>query len=90
MHLKDLRQYMPIEHRKIIQAINNYPTIKDKADKELFNDCLEGIAKFREVHIEWAQRYIQKHVKNNRGTGGTPYMQWLSQLITETRNYKIV
>jgi indoleamine 2,3-dioxygenase len=24
-----------------------------------------------------------------RGTGGTPYMQWLSQLIAETRGHKI-
>jgi indoleamine 2,3-dioxygenase len=28
-------------------------------------------------------------VKDPRGTGGTPYMQWLKQLIDETRAAKI-
>jgi indoleamine 2,3-dioxygenase len=28
-------------------------------------------------------------VTDPRGTGGTPYMQWLAQLIAETRAHKI-
>jgi indoleamine 2,3-dioxygenase len=33
--------------------------------------------------------YIRKRVEDPRGTGGTPYMEWLAQLIEETRGHKI-
>jgi hypothetical protein len=36
----------------------------------------------------WAEDYINKRVADPRGTGGTPYMQWLRQLIAETRAHK--
>jgi indoleamine 2,3-dioxygenase len=47
------------------------------------------MATFREVHYGWAQQYIERHVADPRGTGGTPYAQWLKQLIDETRAAKI-
>jgi indoleamine 2,3-dioxygenase len=47
------------------------------------------MATFREVHLGWAEEYINKRMTDPRGTGGTPYMQWLSQLIAETRGHKI-
>ena len=59
------------------------------ADKAIFNDVLEAMATFREVHYGWAQQYIERHVADPRGTGGTPYAQWLKQLIDETRAAKI-
>jgi indoleamine 2,3-dioxygenase len=34
-------------------------------------------------------RYIAAHERDPRGTGGTPYMNWLSQLIDETRAHKL-
>ena len=42
---------------------------------------------FREVHFGWADEYIHQRVTDPRGTGGTPYRQWLQQLIDETRNH---
>ena len=36
----------------------------------------------------WAEEYINRRVADPRGTGGTPYMQWLGQLIAETRCIK--
>ena len=54
-------------------------------DKEPFNDALEALASFRETHLQFAVRYIAAHERDPRGTGGTPYMSWLSQLIDETR-----
>jgi indoleamine 2,3-dioxygenase len=47
------------------------------------------MATFREIHYGWAQQYINQWVTDPRGTGGTPYMHWLKQLIDETRAAKI-
>ena len=33
--------------------------------------------------------YIQDKLDDPRGTGGTPYMQWLTQLIDETRAWRL-
>jgi len=50
---------------------------------------LEAMATFREVHYTWAQEYVNRWVEDPRGTGGTPYMEWLRQLIDETRLHKL-
>ena len=65
------------------------PPVKPLADKAIFNDVLEAMASFREVHYGWAELYIHRHVHDPRGTGGTPYRRWLQQLIEETRAHKI-
>jgi indoleamine 2,3-dioxygenase len=56
----------------------------------MYNAVLEAIADFRTVHYGWAQAYINRWTDDPRGTGGTPYMEWLKQLIEETRAFKIV
>ena len=45
---------------------------------------------FRAVHYGWVQEYINRRTDDPRGTGGTPYMEWLRQLIEETHAFKIV
>lgn len=87
-HLMDIRQYMPPSHREFIERTAKLPNIKALAKAEIFDRVLELMAQFREVHLNWAVGYINKHVKDPRGTGGTPYMQWLQQLIDETRGHK--
>ncbi len=88
-HLADMRNYMPAEHRAIIEAVEAMPDIREIADKEAYNGVLDAMATFREVHYGWAQEYINRWTDDPRGTGGTPYMQWLKQLIEETRAFKI-
>jgi indoleamine 2,3-dioxygenase len=88
-HLADMRQFMPAEHRKVIDEVEALPPVKPLASKDVFNDALEAIATFREVHFGWAELYIHRHVQDPRGTGGTPYRQWLQQLIDETRRHQI-
>lgn len=88
-HLADMQNFMPSEHRQLIATVRNLDDLRPLAEKELFNDVLEAMATFREVHFGWADEYINKRVTDPRGTGGTPYMQWLSQLIAETRAHKI-
>lgn len=88
-HLLDMRRFMPAAHRALIDEVEALPPVKPFASKEVFNDLLEAIATFREVHFGWADLYIHRHVEDPRGTGGTPYRQWLKQLIDETRAHKI-
>jgi indoleamine 2,3-dioxygenase len=86
-HLADMRRYMPWAHRELIERIEVMPPVRPVASPEVFNAAMEAIAQFREVHFGWAKRYIDEKVTDPRGTGGTPYMKWLSQLIGETRGY---
>jgi indoleamine 2,3-dioxygenase len=88
-HLADMRRFMPREHRELINEIEAMPSLREVANPEAFNETLEAMATFREVHYGWAQEYINKWVSDPRGTGGTPYMIWLKQLIDETREHKI-
>jgi indoleamine 2,3-dioxygenase len=88
-HLADMRRFMPAEHRRLIEQVEQLPDPKGKVAKEPYNDALEALASFRETHLQFAIRYIAAHERDPRGTGGTPYMKWLSQLIDETRAHKI-
>lgn len=54
------------------------------AHHRAFIEWVEALPEFRRFHYGWANEYINKRTDDPRGTGGTPYMQWLQQLITET------
>lgn len=88
-HLTDMRRFMPLEHRHLITELEAVPAVRGLADPEAYNDVLEAMATFREVHYGWAQEYVNRWVADPRGTGGTPYMTWLRQLIDETRLHKL-
>jgi len=88
-HLAEMRAFMPPEHEAVIAEVEAMPSTRDMADSYAYNDVLEAMATFREVHFEWAQQYINRWVDDPRGTGGTPYMAWLQQLIDETRLHKL-
>jgi indoleamine 2,3-dioxygenase len=88
-HLDDMRRFMPAGHRRALEEIHAMPDIRPLADKHTYNEVLEAMATFREVHFGWAHQYIQRWVEDPRGTGGTPYVRWLQQLIAETRAHKI-
>jgi indoleamine 2,3-dioxygenase len=87
-HLADMRNYMPLEHRRLIESVEAMPSIRNIADKDAYNEVLEAMADFRTVHYGWAQEYINRRTSDPRGTGGTPYMNWLQQLIDETRAFR--
>jgi indoleamine 2,3-dioxygenase len=89
-HLADMRRFMPMEHRAIIEHVETLPDVRHRVDKQPFNDALDALGAFRETHLQFAVRYIASHERDPRGTGGTPYMRWLSQLIDETKAHKIV
>jgi indoleamine 2,3-dioxygenase len=87
-HLADMRRFMPAEHRAVLEELAAMPDPKPLADGETFNRVLVEIAEFREVHFGWADLYIHQRVADPRGTGGTPYRQWLQQLVDETRAHR--
>ena len=66
------------------------PSVREFADRQPYNAVLDAIADFRTIHYGWAQEYINRWTDDPRGTGSTPYMDWLQQLIEETRSFKIV
>ncbi len=88
-HLSAIRRYMPLEHQRLIHSVEQMPSIRNRADRAIFNRALEAVAAFREIHFEWAREYIMRRTTDPRGTGGTPYMRWLKQLIDETRQWQL-
>ena len=87
-HLADMRNYMPVEHRRLIETVEAMPSIRELAGRNPYNAVLDAMAGFRSIHYGWAQEYINRRTDDPRGTGGTPYMQWLQQLIDETLAFK--
>lgn len=96
-HLKDMRKYMPKEHRHFLadlESINDagqVGTFREMAKnydrcKGIYNSCLEELLKFRTLHLQFAIDYIQKKVDDPTGTGGTPFIPWLTQLRDETES----
>lgn len=95
-HLEDMRNYMPKEHREFLTGLENITENFDlrsmainSGQTEKYNKCLEQLIIFRKKHLEYAVEYIHKKVENPAGTGGTPYIPWLSELIRETEEFYI-
>jgi len=88
-HLADMRRFMPAEHRLVLEEVEAMPSVRELADRDKYNEILEAMATFRETHLRWAHEYINKWGLDPRGTGGTPYMEWLKQLVDETRSAMI-
>lgn len=87
-HLADMRRFMPAADRRLLDRIDRLPEFRELASVKSFNAVLDAMADFREVHYGWADQYVHQRVADPRGTGGTPYMTWLKQLIDETRKAK--
>ena len=103
-YLNEMRDYMPPEHRKMIEDVESRSNAKTyiQQSKRLvneYNKCLEEIRKFRALHLEFAATYIhqQSQIKNPfgrggstiTGTGGTPFMKYLKKHRDETQKQKI-
>ncbi len=88
-HLADMRAFMPREHRTLIEQVEAMPDLHTKVASDLFNEVIEALSTFREIHLGFAQTYIAQWETDPRGTGGTPYLEWLARLIIETRAHKI-
>lgn len=91
-HLEVMREYMPDTHREFIVELEQLPSLRDYVEgrPDLYNDyntCLEQLIRFRKAHLEYAVNYIQKKVTDPKGTGGTPFIPWLSELVRESEEF---
>ncbi|MBI4528578.1 MAG: indoleamine 2,3-dioxygenase [Deltaproteobacteria bacterium] len=102
-YLIEMRDYMPPEHRRFIQAMETGPAIrqyvlahKDNGPlREAYNQCVDLLQLFRSTHLEYARTYIQKQSQRSQqnpvevGTGGTPFIAYLKKHRDETGGHKI-
>lgn len=90
-HIKSMRDYMPPQHRALIEKAEESSTIRDfiriSGDRDLqlrYDECLMYLHAFRSQHLEWAQQYITDKDENPHGTGGSYFMPFLKQMLEET------
>ena len=101
-YLMEMRTYMPPAHRAFIESLEARPSVRPFVERarrpgltELYNACVEGLERFRSLHLEYAARYIfrqsQTDDKNPHavGTGGTPFMPYLTKHRNETAHHKV-
>lgn len=94
-HLEDMKLYMPPTHREFLKRCEERGQDSrqwiglggSKSVQERYNACVEEVIKFRQTHFDYAVQYIHKKVENPNGTGGTPYIKWLGELVEETKSY---
>ncbi|EJN58081.1 PrnB family protein [Halogranum rubrum] len=89
-HLRTLRKDMPPSHRSFIEAAADGPSIRDYvADDErlraTYNDCLERMVAFRDLHTDIVTQYLTVPLGETTGTGGTPYGDYLEMFTQDTR-----
>lgn len=104
VYLSEMRKYMPIKHRAFIAALEeNKQAVRDYAlghrdytfCRDAYNECIEWLWKFRKLHLEYADIYINKQSQTssanptNRGTGDTPFMEYLAKHVDETLEHII-
>lgn len=102
-YLMEMRSYMPPQHRWFLEATEAGPSTRDfiAAHKlspgleEQYNQCVDWVEKFRSKHLEYAVSYIANQAQRDPanpsqvGTGGTPFVPYLSKHRDETGQHKI-
>ena len=74
-----------------LPAVSKHLKVLERAGLiELYNACIEGIDRFRSLHLEYAATYIFRQAQTDDknphavGTGGTPFMPYLTKHRDET------
>jgi len=97
-YLMEMRMYMPPKHVAFIEAVETGPSVRNfvaiakrASLTTVFNDCVELVANFRAMHLEYAGTYIHAQAQATPGnpsavgTGGTPFMTYLRKHRDETK-----
>jgi indoleamine 2,3-dioxygenase len=95
-------EYMPPSHREFLKqrqaqtSIRPFiVTIQSEILNSKYNACIELIHEFRSIHLNYAKAYIEKQAQRSAGnpshvgTGGTPFMVYLTSHCDETLLAKI-
>jgi len=90
--LDELHAYRPPEHRRFIDDLRAHSVVRQVAQtlghsaiRQLYNDNIRKLARFRTRHLEYAATYINRQASTaagndaDVGTGGTPFMRYLKK-----------
>jgi indoleamine 2,3-dioxygenase len=103
-YLNEMRDYMPPGHRTFIEAVEAGPSVREyvlrhsKARpmlRDTYNTAIDEVGRFRSIHLEYARSYINKQSRadarnpNAIGTGGTPFIPYLTKHRNETKSHRI-
>ncbi|HEX5007068.1 MAG TPA: indoleamine 2,3-dioxygenase [Hyphomonadaceae bacterium] len=100
--LDELHIYRPPAHRTFVDKVRAASHLRAFIQKsgnlvlrELYNDCVAKLARFRTRHLEYAASYIHKQAKDSAGndtdvgTGGTPFMKYLKKHRDEAEQHML-
>lgn len=101
--IHEMREYMPGPHRRFLEDLARKSTLRSFVMQatiterrhsevlEAYNDCVLGLTRFREIHLQIATRYILIPSKaskcdfaSKKGTGGTEFLIFLRDVRDET------
>lgn len=102
-YLMEMRLYMPQQHRKFLEATEGGPSTRgfvaartaNTALEKVYNECVEWVEKFRTKHLEYAVSYIASQAQRDPsnpsqiGTGGTPFVKYLTKHRDETGQHRV-
>jgi indoleamine 2,3-dioxygenase len=88
-HLNVMKDYMPKPHRELIAqmhdaGIRECVLAHRDALADAYNHALRTLIEFRQQHFHYAMVYVGQKAPNAVGTGGTRFMEWLTQLVRES------
>jgi len=89
-HLRDMRPYMPPEHRAVVaefeaaDGLRAFVADGDPAVVDAYNDAIDALHDFRKIHLSQVVQYIVAATDDATGTGGTDFMQFLGTMRDET------
>lgn len=98
-YLHEMRDYMPVHHRAMLEEISqiklrDYVLQRNNTElKEIYNQCVTAVARFRTTHLHYAATYINKQSQTSvansteTGTGGTPFMHYLLKHRDEAASF---
>lgn len=98
-HLEEMVEYMPPSHQAFLKARQTEPSVRpfviasqSTVLNSLYNTCIQHIHEFRSIHLGYAKAYIERQAQRSQGnptyvgTGGTPFMDYLTAHCDETLN----
>jgi len=101
-YLMEMRLYMPPAHRQFLEAVEARSRVREvvqaSGDADLravYNACIDGIQRFRALHLEYAALYVYKQQAKDPknpthvGTGGTPFMKYLKKHRDESGAHRL-
>ncbi|MEZ4868194.1 MAG: hypothetical protein R3C14_43100 [Caldilineaceae bacterium] len=102
-YLQRVRPYMQRGHRRFIQTLATGPSVRDYVTAngadyptlcDCYNACVDALVRFRKKHLEIAVQYIAQQAPQQTktaalGTGGTPFVPFLSQVRKETQEHLV-